>query len=212
MHNSLQEDLSRARAHIEEIEAENSGLKEDNELLQSQVLQLKREFEEQGREVANLRSLAGVSQQNWVKERDELLSREAYAREEFENAKQAMQDWEMLATEERALRENLGDRVAQLEEQLATQRDAFEKTSSDRDSQSQTVDALQRALRDVQEGNTPAVDVVFISADFSQNGRKSCEKWLSAHKNNSTSYESSFNLRNKQQQRPNRTLRRLEKN
>jgi DNA repair exonuclease SbcCD ATPase subunit len=93
-----------------------------------------------------------LSQQNWIKERDELISREAYAREEYEGAKQAMQDWEVLAMEERSMRENLGDKVLELEDQVLTIKDSYEKAAMDRDTQTQTVEGLQRALRDIQDG------------------------------------------------------------
>lgn len=96
-----------------------------------------------------------MSQQNWVKERDELIRREAVAREEFETANQAMQDWEVLAMEERSLRENLRDKVTELEDQLANLQESYDRVVSERDSQSQTVDGLQRALRDIQEGKLP---------------------------------------------------------
>lgn len=63
-----------------------------------------------------------------------------------------MQDWEVLAMEERSIREGLGDRVAELEEQLAGQQQAYERAAMERDDQSSTVDGLQRALQDIQEG------------------------------------------------------------
>jgi hypothetical protein len=87
-----------------------------------------------------------------LKERHELIQREAFAREEFETAKQAMQDWEVLAMEERSLRESLSEKVSELEDQLSIQREAYERAAAERDTQSQTVDGLQRALRDIQDG------------------------------------------------------------
>lgn len=116
------------------------------------MAKLASENEQKKQELSDLRSRTNLSQQNWVKERDDLIQREAYAREEFETAKQAMQDWEVLAMEERSVRESLGERVAELEEQLSSQKEAYDRAVSDRDSQSQTVDGLQRALRDIQEG------------------------------------------------------------
>jgi chromosome segregation ATPase len=104
------------------------------------------------RDADSLRERASLSQQNWVKERDELISREAYAREEYETARQAMQDWEVLAMEERSQRENLGEKVAELDDQLATLKESYERALGERDSQSQTVDGLQRALREIQDG------------------------------------------------------------
>lgn len=107
---------------------------------------------EQDGEISTLRGRTNLSQQNWAKERDDLLTREAQVREEFEVARQAMQDWEVLAMEERSVREGLSDRLAELEDQLSTQREAYERASAERDTQSLTVDGLQRALQEIQDG------------------------------------------------------------
>ena len=109
--------------------------------------------EQRSKELSSLRNRTNLSHQNWAKERDDLIQREAYAKEEFEAAKQAMQDWEVLAMEERSIRENLTERVSDLEEQVASYREAYEMAVSDRDSQSLTVDGLQRALREIQDGS-----------------------------------------------------------
>ncbi|KAF2142611.1 uncharacterized protein K452DRAFT_226641 [Aplosporella prunicola CBS 121167] len=145
------EELERSRAQIDDLEEQNRSVREENDGLSDDLASLRTLNEEQAAEIANLRGRANLSQQNWVKERDELIQREAYAREEFETAKQAMQDWEVLAMEERSLRENLGDRVTELEEQLSAQREALERAVNDRDTQTSTVDGLQRALRDIQD-------------------------------------------------------------
>ncbi|KAF2809494.1 uncharacterized protein BDZ99DRAFT_366441, partial [Mytilinidion resinicola] len=147
---SDKESLEQARGQIEELESENRAMQEANLSLNSDINELRKEAETQASEIANLRSRASLSQQNWIKERDELIGREAFAREEFENAKQAMQDWEVLAMDERSLRESLSDRVTELEEQLSSQKEAYERASSERDTQSLTVDGLQRALQEVQ--------------------------------------------------------------
>ena len=108
--------------------------------------------EQRLKELSSLRNRTTLSQQNWTKEREDLLQREAYAKEEFEAAKQAMQDWEVLAMEERTIRESIVERVADLEEQLESHRKAYERAASERDSQSLTVDGLQRALQELQDG------------------------------------------------------------
>lgn len=144
--------MEQARSQIEDLEEQNRGLQETNETLVADISRLRKESESQASEITTLRSRANLSQQNWIKERDELIQREAFAKEEFENAKQAMQDWEVLAMDERSLRETLGDRVTELEEQLSAQMEAYEKAASERDSQSLTVDGLQRALQDIQDG------------------------------------------------------------
>ena len=46
-----------------------------------------------------------------MKERQDLVDRESFMRQEFDNAKQAMQDWEILAMEERSMRENEANRL-----------------------------------------------------------------------------------------------------
>ena len=91
-----------------------------------------------------------MSQQNWQKEKDELVESEAYVREEFENAKQAMHDWEVLAMEERTIRKDLSDRHTDLEEQLAATKEACDRAISERDTHSSAVDGLQRALQEIQ--------------------------------------------------------------
>lgn len=145
------EELSKARAEIEDLQEESKSARESRDELQATISQLEAQRKEHESEIESLRSRTNVSQSNWVKERDELISREAYAREEFENARQAMQDWEVLAMEERSLRESLGERVAEIEEQLNAQREAYERAASERDTQNLTVDSLQRALQDIQD-------------------------------------------------------------
>jgi len=144
--------LEQRQTRIDELEGQSQNLRDANDSLKTELSKITKERDQQVQEINELRSRASLSQQNWIKERDELIGREAYAREEFETAKQAMHDWEILAMEERALRQNLSDRVAELEEQISTQQEAFDKSVSERDTLTQTVDGLQRALRDIQEG------------------------------------------------------------
>jgi chromosome segregation ATPase len=152
--NLLQEEISQARSHIKELEEDNDSLKGEKQALLSQLAELRNENENKSKELSSLRDRTNLSQQNWVDERAELQRREAVAREEFEATKQAMQDWEILAMEERSIRESLTERVVELEEQLSAQKEAFEQAAAERDSQSLTVDGLQRALKDIQDGET----------------------------------------------------------
>ncbi|KAL8983062.1 MAG: hypothetical protein Q9205_002592 [Flavoplaca limonia] len=145
------EDLAQARNRIEELEEQCEGLRNQNASRTAELSTLAEEGEQRSKELSSLRNQNALSQQNWTKEREDLIEREAIAREEFEAAKQAMQDWEVVAIEERSMRETTAERVTDLEEQLSQQRDAFEKAASERDSQSLTVDGLQRALQEIQE-------------------------------------------------------------
>lgn len=111
------------------------------------------------KELSELRERTNLSQQNWLREKDDLLEQESYLQSEFEQAKEAMHNWEVLAMEERSIRENLGEKVIDLEEQLTTLKDAYERTSAERDSQAAAVDGLQRALQEIQAGGCLAVIV-----------------------------------------------------
>ncbi|KAF2704870.1 hypothetical protein K504DRAFT_461119 [Pleomassaria siparia CBS 279.74] len=154
---SLGDRLKADAAKIEEFQAQITNLEEQNRELQEntntfteELARLRQENEAQTREVTNLRSRANLSQQNWIKERDDLISREAYAKEEFENAKQAMQDWEVLAMNERSLRESIAEREAELKDQLESQREAYAKAAAERDTNGEAVDGLQKALQEMQ--------------------------------------------------------------
>jgi chromosome segregation ATPase len=156
---SVQEELAQSRSRIEGLEGQNrelsdknADLKEQNESRGAELARLAEDGEARSKELSSLRNRMNLSQQNWSKEREDLIRREAEAREEFEAAKQAMHDWEVLAIEERSIRENLAERNAELEDQLRTLREAHERAASERDSQSLTVDGLQRALQEIQEG------------------------------------------------------------
>lgn len=146
----IQARIEEFQNQVSDLEEQVRELQENNTTLTEQLAQLRQENVTQAGEVNNLRSRSTLSQQNWIKERDELISREAYARDEFENAKQAMQDWEVLAMNERSLRDNLAEKDAELREQLGTLKEEYEKAARDRDTNSQSVDGLQKALQEVQ--------------------------------------------------------------
>ncbi|KAI4142633.1 MAG: hypothetical protein LQ341_003154 [Variospora aurantia] len=145
------EDLSQAKGRIEELEEQCEGLRTENEARTAELSTLVEEGEQRSKELSSLRNRTTLSQQNWAKEREDLVQRERMALGEFEAAKQAMQDWEILAMEERSIREDTAERLSDLEEQLHTQTEAYKRASSERDTQSLTVDGLQRALREIQD-------------------------------------------------------------
>ena len=152
MLSTIQEELAQARSRIEELEEANAELRTHNEARTAEVGQLGEEREERSKELSTLRNRLNLSQQNWNKEREDLIKREAFAREEFDSARQAMQDWEVLAMEERSIRENLGEKVAELEEQVTGMREMNQSLESERSTQALNIDGLQRALRELQDG------------------------------------------------------------
>ncbi|KAJ5248672.1 hypothetical protein N7468_000123 [Penicillium chermesinum] len=123
-----EEELTQARSQIEDLEDENATLKSQLESKSTEFAAVLNESEQKSKEISTLRDRTNLSQQNWLKEKDELLEQVAYLQSEFEQAKEAMHNWEVLAMEERSIRENLDDR----------------------DSQQSTVDGLQRALQEIQ--------------------------------------------------------------
>lgn len=150
--------LDEANARVEELEAANEELRAANEelggrhaALEGEVAALRAENAEQARELAGLRSRSSLSQQNWLRERDDLAQQTAQLKQELEATTAAMGEWEVIAMEERSMRESLADKVADLEEQVATLREAYERVAGERDTHGQAVDGLQRALQEIQE-------------------------------------------------------------
>ncbi|GAB7348286.1 hypothetical protein MBLNU459_g6266t1 [Dothideomycetes sp. NU459] len=172
------EELSQARSQIEELQEESRGMQDANQELQATISKLKLQAREQADEVASLRSRTNLSQSNWVKERDELISREAFAREEFESAKQAMQDWEVLAMEERSLRENLSERVAEFEEQLLAQREAYERVATRKIELRELVENSQAQLESLRAEAEAAKSAASASAATLESTQKELERAL----------------------------------
>ena len=148
----VKEELSHSKAYIEDLENQNASLRSEVDSKSSQLSSLQEESAQQSKELSSLRNRMNLSQQNWLKEKDELTEQESYLRTEFEEAKQAMHNWEILAMEERSIRENLEGKVFDLEEQLSNLKGDYEKATSECTNQSVTVDGLQRALQELQTG------------------------------------------------------------
>lgn len=157
--------MTQARSQIEELEDENASLKSQLESKSTEFANLSNESAQQSKEIATLRDRTTLSQQNWLKERQELIEQESYLQSEFEQAKEAMHNWEVLAMEERSIRENLGEKVVDLEEQLGNLRDAYEKVTNERDTQQSTVDGLQRALQEIQSARKQELRELVESSD-----------------------------------------------
>jgi len=162
---ALQAELALARSQIEELEDENNNLKEELDSKSNQMLELSGDSAEKEKELASLRDRTNLSQQNWLKEKEELLGQESYLQAEFEQAKEAMHNWEVLAMEERSIRENLNEKVGDLEEQLSSLKDAYERATDERDTQQSTVDGLQRALQEIQSARKQELRELVESSD-----------------------------------------------
>ncbi|KAF6821699.1 golgi matrix protein [Colletotrichum sojae] len=144
-------ELEEAKERIEELEAQNEGLHNGAKASEDEVAKLKEELQDTSREATSLRSRSNLSQQNWVKEREELMRLVASLKEEVETTTNAMGEWEVIAMEERSVKESLVEKVSELEEQIVSLREGYESASSERDHQSQVIDNLQKALREIQD-------------------------------------------------------------
>ncbi|KAG5951828.1 hypothetical protein E4U53_002179 [Claviceps sorghi] len=144
-------DLEEARERIEELEAQNEQLQGSAQSTGDDVEKLKQELQDATRELSILRSRNNLSAHNWHKEKEELTRTVQHLKEEMRATANAMGEWEVLAMEERSIKENLLDKVGDLEEQIATLKHNYEAAAADRDSQSTLVDNLQNALREIQE-------------------------------------------------------------
>lgn len=145
------EELSETKDRIDELETLNEALQKQIQGLEEEVKQSKEELNESSKELSSLRNRYNLSQQNWVHERDDLLQQARQFRDEADAARDAMGDWEVLAMEEKRMREGLVEKIADLEEQFSSQKEAYEAAVAERDTQSQALGGLQRALQEVQE-------------------------------------------------------------
>ncbi|EAQ83979.1 hypothetical protein CHGG_10383 [Chaetomium globosum CBS 148.51] len=144
-------ELEDTKDRVDELERQNDELQRTLAEREEEAARLRDEVQEQGRELVGLRSRSNLSQQNWLKEKDDITRQMQNLKGELESTTAAMGEWEVIAMEERSLRESLSDKVSDLEEQVATAREAYERAESDRDAQSQAVGRLQRALQELQD-------------------------------------------------------------
>ncbi|KAK1243212.1 hypothetical protein MKX07_003840 [Trichoderma sp. CBMAI-0711] len=144
-------ELEEAKEYIEQLEAQNEELRNAAEATNEDMAKLREELQDATRELTTLRSRNNLSANNWGKERDELLKTIQHLKEEMENTSNAMGEWEVIAMEERSIKENLNDKVNELEEEIASLREGLEAATAERDSQATLIDNLQNALREIQD-------------------------------------------------------------
>lgn len=144
-------ELEEAKERIEELEAQNDELRNTAVSSGEDVSKLKEDLQDATRELNTLRSRNNLSAQNWNKEKEELVRQVQHLKEEMETTANAMGEWEVIAMEERSIKESLVDKVSELEEQVVALREGYEGANSERDSQATLIDNLQNALREIQE-------------------------------------------------------------
>ncbi|PKS06949.1 hypothetical protein jhhlp_005545 [Lomentospora prolificans] len=145
------EELEESKDRVDELENQNEDLRNRSAAAEKEVAQLKEELYEAERELTSLRSRNNLSAQNWLKEKEELTKRLANLKEEIDVTTNAMGEWEVIAREERSVKEGLEEKVAELENQISSVQQAYSNAVADRDSQSEALDNLQKALQEIQE-------------------------------------------------------------
>jgi len=159
------QELAEAKDQIEELESQNETLSKRVRELEGSIVRLEAELNEYSKELSSLRNRHNLSQQNWLQEREDLLQQTRQLKDEAEAAKEAMGDWEVLAMEERSIREGLTERIADMEEQFSAQKEAYEAAVAERDSQAQAVEGLRRALQEIQEARKQELRETVESAE-----------------------------------------------
>ena len=144
-------ELEEAKERIEELEAQNEELRGSTESSHEGVAKLQEELQDAQREISTLRSRNNLSAQNWNKEKDEMVRHVQHLKQELETTSNAMGEWEVIAMEERSVKESLQDKASELEEQSSALRQGYENAAQERDSQTTLVDNLQNALREIQD-------------------------------------------------------------
>ncbi|KAH8706395.1 hypothetical protein BGZ61DRAFT_517068 [Ilyonectria robusta] len=144
-------ELEEAKERVEELEAQNEELQNAAMSSGDDVSKLKEDLQDATRELNTLRSRNNLSAQNWGKEKDELARTVQHLKEEMETTANAMGEWEVIAMEERSIKETLSDKVLELEEQVFALRQGYESATAERDSQNTLIDNLQNALREIQD-------------------------------------------------------------
>jgi len=143
--------LAQTKQAVEELEEQNRFLDDTLNELQDAMRASKSEKDSTLLELSNLRRRLNLAQDNWTREREDLVEAERLVKKEYEAARQAMQDWEVIAMEERSVRESLSDHVVGLEEQLTALKVSYNRVATDHDKQSSVIDGLQRALQELQD-------------------------------------------------------------
>lgn len=144
-------ELEEAKERIEELETQNEQLESSASSSDKDHQKLQQDLQDANRELTTLRSRSNLSTQNWNKEREDLTRAVQRLKEEMETTANAMGEWEVIAMEERSVKESLNDKIAELEEQIASLRQGYESAAGERDSQSTLIGNLQNALREIQD-------------------------------------------------------------
>ncbi|KAK6535094.1 hypothetical protein TWF694_001584 [Orbilia ellipsospora] len=145
------EELQETKRMVETLEERSKLIDLEKDSLESSLKQTLAEKKILSQEVQDLRQRFSVSQQNWLKEREEFELIKTKLVDDLENARKSAQDWEVLAMEESSVRRALEERSNDIEEQCVSQREALDKEALQRSQQAAKISDLHKALHDIQQ-------------------------------------------------------------
>jgi chromosome segregation ATPase len=144
-------ELDEAKERVDELEGEAETLRARAAEAEDELATTRTELADSARELASLRSRNNLSAQNWLREKDDLTTAVARLRAEVETTSNAMGEWEVIAMEERSVKDGLADKLADMQRELGDARAGHDTAARERDSLAVAVDRLQRSLHEIQD-------------------------------------------------------------
>lgn len=142
------QELGESKLRIKELESLTDSQTERINHFQTEIDQLRIEHQELLKEVCSLQNENNLSEQNLSLVREEMALQNRKLKIEVEAAREATEGWEMLAMEERAMREVLVERNKELEEQMSSHREALDAAILERQNNLETLETVQRSFHD----------------------------------------------------------------
>ncbi|KAK9464636.1 hypothetical protein V1512DRAFT_212807 [Lipomyces arxii] len=145
------EEITRQKTSIEYLEQKCRNLTDTVTSLQQEVITASDESDKLSKELASLRQSSMASQDSWQRERSALLAKEKELQSKLSDAERSLDDWNVIANEEKTMRVTMSERVAELEEQVTSQRVLYDGLMHENTENGNLVRNLQHAISVQQE-------------------------------------------------------------
>ncbi|RKF62647.1 GRIP domain-containing protein [Erysiphe neolycopersici] len=145
------QELADAKTQIEELESQRN-ISEDRVMeLEVKLKLLDQEHQDSLDEISSLQNQLNLSQNNLSQLHEDFATQKRQLTDDVIAANEATNGWEMLAREERSIREGLEDRIKELEEQISSHREALELAVRKRDTYLENLEVLRKNIQDIQD-------------------------------------------------------------
>ncbi|KAI6248100.1 GRIP domain-containing protein [Erysiphe necator] len=145
------QELAEAKTQIEDLEAQRDSYNERVIELEVELKSLDHERQVSLDEIISLQNKLNISQSSLSLLQEDLANQTRQLKDEVIAANEATNAWQMLAKEERSIREGLEDRIKYLEEQISSDREALDLAVLQRDTYLENLEALRKNIIDIQE-------------------------------------------------------------